>query len=273
MTHHAFAAESPRVSLCVGIDPSRALLEASGLPDTPAGLDAFVAQVTDVVEAEQVRVVKPQVAFFERHGLAGMRALAQLLAALRAQGVFVIADAKRGDIGSSVTGYAEAWLTPGGDFEADALTVHPYHGALSLTSAFDMANAHQKTVFVLVATSNPEATVVQSAIMSRGDSVAHAILSDVVAYSNQKGFDWRSIGIVVGATVDQAALGLNLELSPDLPILAPGYGAQGAQLRDVSLHFPHAHHVFPVSARALFDGGVSEFPNRYRQAVSDTGSM
>lgn len=273
MTHHAFAAGSQRVSLCVGIDPSRALLEASGFPDTPAGLDAFVAQVTEVVEAEQVRVVKPQVAFFERHGLAGMRALAQLLAALRAQGVFVIADAKRGDIGSSVAGYAEAWLTPGGDFEADALTLHPYHGALSLTSAFDIANAHQKTVFVLVATSNPEATPVQSAITSRGDSVAHAILSDLVAYSNQQGFDSRSIGIVVGATVDQARLGLNLELCLDLPILAPGYGAQGAHLRDVDLHFPHAHHVFPVSARALFDGGVSEFPNRYRQAVSDAGSM
>jgi len=273
VTHALWGSEQKKPVLCVGIDPSQAILEATGLPDTPGGLDQFVADVVELLVAGQVRVIKPQVAFFERFGLAGMRALAQLMAAVRAQDIFVIADAKRGDIGSSVGGYAEAWLTPGGDFESDALTLHPYHGVGSLTAAIDVAREYQKTVFVLVATSNPEAWPLQSAIKANGESVAAGVLSDLVAHPVVHSASWPSVGIVVGATVDQQALGLNVKPTPSIPILAPGYGAQGAQLGDVRKHFPHSDWVFPVSARALFDGGLPEFPRRYRQALSELESQ
>jgi orotidine-5'-phosphate decarboxylase len=273
VSHALWAGEHNKAMLCVGIDPSAKMLEASGLPDTPDGLDRFVAGVMEVLVAEQVQVIKPQVAFFERLGLAGMKALAELMAAARAHEIFVIADAKRGDIGSSVAGYAEAWLTPGGDFESDALTLHPYHGAGSLDAALDTAVAHQKTVFVLVATSNPEAWPLQSAVRANGESVASGVLSDLVARVGEHSQSWPSLGIVVGATVDHQALGLNLERTPSIPILAPGYGAQGAQLSDVGEHFPHSNRVFPVSARALFDGGLSEFHRRYRQSLSVLGAQ
>ena len=260
----AYRGQSP--VLCVGLDPSPEILKAWNLPDSPEGLSQFVASASDAVVESGVTVCKPQVAFFERHGVAGMRSLAVLHGSLRAQGIFVVADTKRGDIGNSVDGYAQAWLTPGADFEADAMTLHPFHGTQSLTPAFELAHTHQKTVFVLAATSNPEATLLQSATTQSGESVSRSIVSDMERYVRQNKLSDGALGVVVGATVDQSALGLQLDQAPQMPILAPGYGAQGAKLSQVSHHFPHRDLVFPVSARALLDGGVEEFHTRVRAA-------
>ena len=260
----AFRTQGP--VLCVGLDPSPAILEAWDLPDSAEGLGHWVARVGEALADSGVNVVKPQVAFFERHGIQGMRALAQLQASLRAEGVFVIADTKRGDIGTSVEGYAHAWLTPGADFEADAMTLHPFHGTQSLASAFELAHAHQKTVFVLAATSNPEAFGIQSALSAGGETVSRSIVSEISGYVRDHHLDRSAIGVVIGATANHEALGLRLETAPDMPILAPGYGAQGADLSLVSKHFPHSNLVFPVSARALLDGGVEEFQTRVEAA-------
>jgi len=258
--------------LCVGLDPSPAILHAWGLPDSAEGLGQWVTLVEEAMSGSGVRVAKPQVAFFERHGIHGMRALAQLQASLRADGLFVIADTKRGDIGNSVEGYAQAWLTPGADFEADAMTLHPFHGAQSLTSAFELAHTHEKTVFVLAATSNPEASIVQSAVTKSGETVSRSIVSDIERYVRDNHLPDAVLGVVVGATVDQKGLGLRLDSAVHMPILAPGYGAQGAKLSHVSDHFPGHDLVFPVSARALLDGGVEEFHTRVHQALDQVAT-
>src|SRR6185312_14808881 len=117
--------------LCVGIDPHGFLLQSWNLPDDASGLREFGLRVVEAA-AGRVGVVKPQVAFFERHGSAGYRALEEVLAAARAAGLLVIADAKRGDVGSTVEAYAQAWLTPGHGLEVDALTMNAYPGVASL---------------------------------------------------------------------------------------------------------------------------------------------
>ena len=107
--------------------------------------------------------LKPQSAFFERHGAAGIAALEEVLAACRDAGVLSILDVKRGDIGSTMTAYAEAYLRPGAPLEADAITASPYLGVGSLTPAIDLALTHGKGVFVLALTSNPEGATLQHA--------------------------------------------------------------------------------------------------------------
>ena len=108
--------------LCVGIDPHSGLLDAWGLPDSAEGVRDFGMRVVEAV-AGRAGIVKPQVAFFERHGAAGYAALEEVLSAARAAGLLVIADVKRGDLGTSVDAYGEAWLTPGSSLEADGMTV------------------------------------------------------------------------------------------------------------------------------------------------------
>lgn len=237
--------------LCLGIDPHPGILAAWGLPDSADGARELGVRAV-AAAAGSVGIVKPQVAFFERHGGAGILALEAVIAAARAAGLLVIADAKRGDIGSTVDGYAEAWLGAGSPLESDALTVVAYQGTGSLAPAVARAVAGGKGLFVLAATSNPEAAAIQSAIVSasgsaRGRSVAGAILDDVEALNRGiiasgagalAGIDGGPLGpfgVVVGATIDPAAFGLDLHAAAATPILAPGFGEQGAtpeQLRE-----------------------------------------
>ena len=122
--------------------------------------------------AGRVGIVKPQVSFFERYGSAGFAALEDVLAAARAAGLIVIADAKRGDIGTTMDAYAEAWLTPGSPLEADAMTVNPFLGVGTLEGTFELAEDAGKGVFVLAATSNPEAFTAQRATLDGGRTVS-----------------------------------------------------------------------------------------------------
>ena len=118
--------------------------------------------------------------FFERYGSAGFAALEDVLTAARAAGLIVIADAKRGDIGSTMDAYAEAWLTPGSPLEADAMTANPFLGVGTLDGTFALAEASGKGVFVLAATSNPEAFPAQrAALLGAARTVSAAIVAEV----------------------------------------------------------------------------------------------
>jgi orotidine-5'-phosphate decarboxylase len=222
--------------LCVGIDPHAALLDAWGLTQDAAGVREFGLRAVDAA-AGRVAIVKPQVSFFERFGSAGFVALEEVLEAARAAGLIVIADAKRGDIGSTMDAYAAAWLTPGSPLEADALTVSPYLGVGALDGTFALAAQHGKGVFVLAATSNPEAEQLQR---SRADdrSVAAGVLAEVSRRNEEAvaSDEWGSIGVVIGATVDWSAAGIDA-FAPAAPILAPGFGAQGAEPADLCDRF------------------------------------
>ncbi|RAU93783.1 orotidine-5'-phosphate decarboxylase, partial [Mycolicibacter senuensis] len=153
-------ATAARGPLCLGIDPHPELLTAWGLPSTPEGLAAF--SETCVAAFAGFAVVKPQVAFFEAYGSAGYAVLERTIAALREAGVLVLADAKRGDIGSTMAAYAAAWAGES-PLAADAVTASPYLGFGSLRPLLDTAAAHRRGVFVLAATSNPEGAAVQRA--------------------------------------------------------------------------------------------------------------
>lgn len=215
--------------LCVGIDPHASLLATWGLPDSAAGVREFGLRTVDAV-AGRAGIVKPQVAFFERHGSAGYAALEDVLAAARAAGLFVIADAKRGDIGSTVEAYGEAWLSPGSPLEADALTAYAYQGLGSLSGVLALAERHGKGVIVVTATSNPEAVATQTAIRSDGRTVAAGLVDDVATLPGTG-------GLVLGATIRLADYGIVPETLAGIPILAPGFGAQGARLSELGALF------------------------------------
>src|ERR1700724_66839 len=124
--------------LCAGIDPSESLLRAWGLRDDAVGLREFGSRCVDAF-AGVVPVVKPQVAFFERFGAAGIAVLETLIRDAQEAGLLVIADAKRGDIGSTMEAYASTWLDPQNPLCADAVTATPYLGLGSLQPMFDLA--------------------------------------------------------------------------------------------------------------------------------------
>lgn len=260
------AALDRRGPVCLGIDPHAYLLDRWGLPDTAAGIRSFALRAVDIA-ADVVGVVKPQVAFFERHGAAGYAALEDTLAAARSAGLLVIADAKRGDIGSTVDAYAEAWLTPGSPLEADAMTVVAYQGPGSLAPVIDRAARAGKGVFVLGATSNPEAETIQRAVAAGGRTVA-ATIAQAVASLNQ-GAALGSVGLVIGATVDIAAAGITLGDLESTPVLAPGFGEQGARLDELTRIYGAASpQVIANVGRAMLDGGPELLAERLRAGVA-----
>ncbi len=246
-----------RGRLCVGIDPHESLLVDWGLPVSAAGVRDFGLRVVEAT-ADEAGIVKPQVSFFERFGAAGLGALEEVIRAARAAGLIVIADAKRGDIGTTMAGYAEAWLAPGAPFESDALTVSPYLGVGALAPALETAQSHGKGLFVLAATSNPEAVELQSSVDASGRSVTRRVIDEVSRFNAEHTDDgaWGSMGFVVGATVDLAARGVPQAMTPPAPILAPGFGAQGARLEHVGDIFGAlASTVIASESRAILRAG------------------
>lgn len=261
--------------LCLGIDPHARILADWGLPDSAEGALELGLRAVDAA-AGAVAIVKPQVAFFERHGGRGILALEAVIARARAAGLIVIADAKRGDIGSTVDGYAEAWLASGAALEADALTVVAYQGTGSLAPAVDRALAAGKGLFVLAATSNPEARRIQSADAG-GRSVAGVILDDVEALNRAVVLGDGApgpFGVVVGATIDPSAFGLDLGAATATTILAPGFGEQGARPEELRTRYgAAADRVIANVARAALQAGpggigaaVAELAERFRRA-------
>ncbi|WP_233276001.1 orotidine-5'-phosphate decarboxylase [Isoptericola variabilis] len=241
--------------LCVGIDPHAALLAAWGLADDAAGVREFGLRVVEAL-AGRVAALKPQAAFFERHGSRGVAALEDVLAAARAAGVLTIVDAKRGDIGSTMAGYADAFLADGSPLAGDAVTLSPYLGFGSLAPAAELAAAGGRGIFVLCLTSNPEGREVQHAVGPDGVSVAAGIAAQA-ATLNAGAEPLGSVGLVVGATVGDAvrATGTDLEAVGG-PLLAPGVGAQGAGERELAAVFGAARRqVLASSSRGVLAAG------------------
>ena len=248
--------------LCVGIDPHRELLAAWGLADDPVGLERFARGVMAALAGE-VALVKPQSAFFERHGSAGVAVLERVLADAREAGTLVLLDVKRGDIGSTMGGYADAYLSDGSPLAADAVTLSPYLGFGSLAPALTAAAGSGRGVFVLARTSNPDGAQVQTAQVQAarvrladrdGRSVAQAMV-DAAAAENTGCTPMGDVGVVVGATHEHG-----LELSGlNGPVLAPGLGAQGGTPADLAVRFADVTGVvLPSVSRAVLEKGPDQ---------------
>ncbi|TFD80382.1 orotidine-5'-phosphate decarboxylase [Cryobacterium psychrophilum] len=277
----AFAA---RGQLCVGIDPHSWLLAGWGLADSAAGAESFGRSVV-AAAAGRAGIVKPQVAFFERFGSAGFVALERVLADARAAGLLVIGDVKRGDLGTSVEAYADAWLTPGSPLEVDAITVTPFMGVGSLQRPIEIALQHGKGLFLLAATSNPEAAGVQQAVVAGGPhaglTVARAVLEDVARLNADAVTvttpTFGSLGVVLGATLDLAEFGIDVAAAPKnclTPVLAPGFGHQGGNIMDlVSIYGEYAGGVIVSESRSVLSQGSDRLAAAIERRVSEVGAV
>jgi orotidine-5'-phosphate decarboxylase len=257
-----------RGPLCVGIDPHAALLGAWSLPDSVQGLERFALTVVEAL-AERVAVLKPQSSFFERFGSAGIAVLERTIAEAREAGALVILDVKRGDIGSTVEAYADAYLDPASSLFSDAVTVSPYLGFGALEPFIERAEQHGCGVFVLAFTSNPEGASVQRALNEGGETVGASILAQAAARNGDL-VPMGPVGAVVGATLtdpipfDLAAL--------NGALLAPGLGAQGGTPEGLRAVFGDAlANVVPAMSREILRNGpdVPVLRRVARQAVAD----
>jgi orotidine-5'-phosphate decarboxylase len=251
--------------LCAGIDPSAALLESWGLPDDVVGLGAFCRICVEAF-AGVVPVIKPQVAFFERHGSAGMAELERLLIGAREAGLLVLADAKRGDIDTTAAAYADAWLREGSTLAADAVTVHPYLGLAALAPLIAMAGRTGRGVIVVTRSSNPEGRLIQEAVTRSGDSVEESLLAEIARWNESAELPTGTVGAVVGATLARSIFPLS-QLGG--VILAPGLGAQGAGPEEIADRFAGCTpgSVIASTSRALLATGPK--PADLRRAAGD----
>jgi orotidine-5'-phosphate decarboxylase len=284
----AHAVERRQSNLCVGLDPRMELLPPALLASLRPGragraraYERFCAMVVEAVRDEAV-AVKPQIAFFEALGGHGLSALERVCALARDAGLLVIADAKRGDIGSTASAYAEAWVRPrdGEPPVADAVTVNPYLGRDSL-APFLAACAEGAGLFVVVHTSNPGASDLQSlTVGSDGadraeplwERVARLVAELGAAYVGSSGLS--AVGAVMGATRPHAVERAR-ELMPRTPLLLPGVGVQGGGARTVgaALGAHRAGALVSASRSVIYawrDG--RERPGDWREAVRDAAA-
>jgi orotidine-5'-phosphate decarboxylase len=252
--HRAMDRHGP---LCAGIDPHRSLVESWGLTYDLSGVERFALTCVEAFGG-RVAAVKPQSAFFEVFGSRGIAILERVLDELREAGTLTILDVKRGDIGTTMAAYAEAFLGTDAVAPVDAITVSPYLGYDALRPAIDLATRTGRGLFVLALTSNPEGASVQHAVHD-GRSVAASIVEGATvdnALARERG-ELGSIGLVIGATVGSAVTDLGLDLATAAtPILAPGLGAQGGSADDLGTVFgPARGQVLASSSREILAAG------------------
>jgi orotidine-5'-phosphate decarboxylase len=260
--------------LCVGIDPHAALLEDWGLGDSVEGLRTFSYQVLEA-SIGRVGIIKPQVSFFERFGAKGFAVLEDLAVAASSSDVLVIMDAKRGDIGTTMDGYFDAWLSRTAPFVCDALTVSPYLGFESLSNVLANSIENGKGLFVLAATSNPEGKSLQKA-ETNGHSIAADILSrleEVNRINLDPNGQIGNFGAVVGATLNFQSVGIGKIYDDEslvTPILAPGFGAQGAALNQCRDLFGAASpRVIASVSRSVLSSGANGIVNAIEAAKAE----
>ncbi len=266
----AMAAYGPA---CVGIDPHSSLLTEWGVGDSIDGLDRFAATCVEAF-AGQVAFVKPQSAFFERFGSAGVAILERTIQDLRHTGTLVILDVKRGDIGSTAQAYADAYLDEDAPMAADAITVSPFLGFGSLEPFFDVARRNDAGVFVLALTSNKEGRDVQHALSTfpgpdgeDAPTVAGSILSQLAAL-NGDARPMGSFGAVVGSTIGRT----DENLAINGPLLAPGFGAQGGTAEDIARLFAGViDNVIPSTSRGVLAAGADV--QKLRNAAHETNRI
>jgi orotidine-5'-phosphate decarboxylase len=270
-----FAAVTARHGpLALGLDPSGALLEAWGLGDSADGLDRF-ADIALAAAAGVVGIIKPQSAFFERHGWRGVRTLQRLVGEARRSGLLVVLDIKRGDVGSTNDAYAEAYLGKEAPLAADAITVHPYLGLDAMGSFVARARQAGSCLLVVTRSSNPEGRGIQAATWrglaagpgreqrDDGLSVEQSLLAQIGALNAALEPDGLGpVGAVIGPTHMEPELDL---AAARCIFLAPGVGAQGATPADVAKVFAACpDRVIPSASRSLLQAG----PARLRSAAS-----
>ena len=259
------AAVAERGPLCVGVDPHPGVLKAWGLEPTVQGLERCARGMVEAL-GDQVAVLKPQSAFFEAYGSAGVAVLERVLADCAAAGALSLLDVKRGDIGSTMDAYAAAYLGEGSPLAADAVTLSPYLGFGSLDGAVELARRHGRGVYVLALTSNPEGPQVQHAVTAGGDGPGSTVGQTVVdeaARRNAGAEPLGDVGVVVGATIGRT--GTRFE-HLNGSVLAPGLGAQGGTVADLAEVFGAALPlVLPTTSRDVMRAGPD--PERLRRAA------
>jgi orotidine-5'-phosphate decarboxylase len=260
MTHTSTFAErfatlrAQRGPFCLGLDPSPELLAAYGFEDDVWGLRAFCNRVIDAAD-RQVSVIKPQSAYFERFGAAGLEVLADIIGSIHAVGALPLLDVKRGDIGTTNDAYGSGLLGPDSAMEADAITVNAYLGFGALSPILKRAVDLKCGVFVVVLSSNPEGALLQRAQVSPGVTVAQHLAAEITKFNTEHCKEpIGAIGAVVGITAEGSR-----ELVEHLPkslVLAPGLGAQGGTFEDLRARFGHvAQRVLPSSSREVLRKG------------------
>lgn len=264
--------------LCVGVDPHASLLADWALTDSVAGLESFALTVLDA-SVGTVGIVKPQVSFFERFGSAGFAVLEKFATRAAETDLVVIMDAKRGDIGTTMAAYFDAWLGRTAPFVCDAMTVSPYLGLETFHEIQDECLERGKGFFSLVATSNPEGESVQLASID-GKTLASSIWQRLEAINDvtlAAGARLGSFGAVVGATLDLDRFGLSqIKSGCATPILAPGFGAQGAELgRTRRIFGSGAESVVHSVSRSVLEAGPlglkAAIENAKRELTSGLG--
>lgn len=220
--------------VCVGIDPAIGKLPEHIGKDA-AGVLQFSTALTQAVSGI-ASAVKLQMAYFEVLGWEGMKVFWEVCETAKKEGLMVIADGKRNDIGSTCEAYADAYLFEGSPI--DALTVSPYLGSDGINPFVERAVKHDKGIYVLVKTSNPSSGELQD--LPSGDEVVHEHLAQLVESwgAQQIGPETNLslIGAVVGATYPEESKYLRT-IMPHIPFLIPGYGAQGGTADDVKHGF------------------------------------
>ena len=251
-----------RGNLCVGIDPMPSVLEAWGLDHTAESLETCARGIVEVL-GERVAVFKPQSAFFEAFGSAGIAVLERVLGDIRSAGALSILDVKRGDIGSSMAGYATAYLDDSSPLRADAITLSPYLGVGSLRPTIKQAVDSGRGVYVLARTSNPDGAVIQTSHTGQVSVAQHVV--DTLAEDNP-GWGYAA-GIVVGAT--HAELGCDVSRF-NSSILVPGVGAQGGSMAGIRDVFARASRlVLPTVSRDIIGGGRADLERRATIFLTD----
>ena len=248
------AVRAARGPLVWGLDPSGGLLESWGLGDSPDGLDRF-ADIMLAAAPGVVGLVKPQSAFYERHGWRGVRTLQRLTEDARAAGLLVILDVKRGDVGSTNDAYAEAYLGKGAPLAADAITVHPYLGTGAMAAYVSRAHESGSCVLVVTRSSNPEGRAIQAAqVPGTGQTVESQLLADIAALNSRLApGQLGPAGAVIGPTHIEPELDL---AAASCLFLAPGVGTQGATPADVARVFAACpDRVMPSASRSLLRPG------------------
>ncbi len=242
---------SDRGPLCVGIDPHPSILTAWGLSADPAGVEKFSRHLVATL-SDRVTAFKPQSAFFEVYGSAGIAVLERVLADIRESSALGILDVKRGDIGSTMSAYAEAYLSDGAPLSADAITISPYLGFGSLQPAIDLAHRNERGVYVLARTSNPEGGDVQLSLTQDGEGSVVQSIIDAATEVNRESRQ-KAVGLVVGGT--HKTLGCDLA-DFNGSILVPGIGFQGGRMEDLPSIFGEAvDQVLAVVGRGVIAAG------------------
>ena len=247
-------------ALCVGIDPHLSVLDAWGLPHGVPGIEKMALGTVEAL-ADTVAAFKPQSAFFEQWGSAGIAVLERCISVIHEAGALVILDVKRGDIGSTMTAYAQAYLSDG-PLSVDAITVSPYLGFDSLLPAIELAEANDRGVYVLARTSNPEGSEIQLGRTTRGTGIAQSIIDQ--AGSRNRTTGTNAVGLVIGGTHE--SLGVDLT-SYAGSILVPGIGAQGGTISGIQAAFAHTQAlILPSVSREVLSAGPT--PTNLRSAVA-----